>query len=71
MPVPDMPPMATKRRSEKAACGFEITAHDFCVIAVCSRLENGHLGANGRAQGKEKRKQGKAFELPFHVIADP
>ena len=58
-------------RSEKSACGFEMPARVFCVIAVCSRLENGHLGANGRTQGKEKRKQGKAFELPFYVIADP
>src|ERR1700732_2023847 len=33
-------------RSKKAASGFEMPARVFCVIAVCSRLENGHLGAN-------------------------
>jgi hypothetical protein len=34
-------------------------ARVFCVIAVCSRLENSHLGTNGRAQRKQKWKQGK------------
>jgi hypothetical protein len=66
--------MATKfepARSEKAACGFEMMARLHCVIVAASRLENGHLGANCGTQGKEKRKQGKGFELPFHVIADP
>ena len=58
-------------RSEKAASGFQMTARLHRMIVAASWLENGHLCANGRAQGKEERKQGKALELPFHVIADP
>src|ERR1700730_16544708 len=45
-------------RSKKAASGFEMMARVFCMIVAASWLKNGHLGANGRAQRKEKRKQG-------------
>gem|GEM_PF-3801382 len=45
----------------KAASGFEMTARVFCVIAVCSRLENGHLGTNGRVARKGKAETGKGI----------
>jgi hypothetical protein len=48
-----------------------MTARLHRMIVAATWLKNGHLCANCGTQGKEKRKQGKAFELPFYVIADP